>query len=81
MIIGSMASSSLAPSQCTCLAKWLTKLQARIGVVHFHQMLLRANKVPAAPWTKSQQGVGADWSGSGPRRSAFESILGPRVGA
>ena len=56
------------------------KLRARIGVVHFHQMLLRADKVPAAPWTKSQQEVGADWSASAPRRSAFGPILGPGIG-
>src|SRR5205085_4805885 len=28
-----MASSSLAPSQCTCLPKWVTKLPAGIGTV------------------------------------------------
>jgi hypothetical protein len=75
------ASSSLAPSQCTCLAKWVTKLPVGIGVVYFHQMHLCANNAPAAPWTKSQQEVGADWSASGPRRSAFEPILGPGIGA
>src|SRR6267143_2180567 len=32
-MISSTASSSLAPSQCTCLPKWVTKLPAGIGVV------------------------------------------------
>src|SRR3954447_4021161 len=31
--ISSTASSSLAPSQCTCLPKWVTKLPAGIAVV------------------------------------------------
>src|SRR3979411_2906152 len=28
-----IASSSLAPSQCTCLPKWVTKVPSRIGTV------------------------------------------------
>ena len=32
-MISNTASSSLAPSQCTCLPKWVTKLPAGIGVV------------------------------------------------
>src|ERR1051326_8751358 len=53
-----VASSSLAPSQCTCPPKWVTKVPGRIGTVLFgsHLRPLPTHQVPCSTVMKRSLG-------------------------